>query len=307
MKTFTIILLILLTIKANSQIPNNEFENWRNVGNCIEPTSWYSFYSLIDSSGSYCPVTRSTDHYPTGIGSYSVRIANDTAIWNSGIIPNSFLGWGMLSSAKLNDKPLFPITGHPKALYGYYKFLPENGDTMNINVHLYKNGVEVTSGHFQSDIIISDWMPFQIIFTDTLYTSVDSARISFSPANEPKDGSLGPLGNSVLYIDNVSFDTLITSVANFTNEIPRKFNLNQNYPNPFNSSSVIKYSIPNSSEVTLKIFNTLGEEIETLVNDEKPVGTYEVNWNAFNLPSGVYFYRLQAGTFVQTRKMILLK
>ena len=57
----------------------------------------------------------------------------------------------------------------------------------------------------------------------------------------------------------------------------------------------------------LKIFNTLGEEVETLVNEEKPVGTYEVNWNAANLPSGVYFYRIQAGDFVQTRKMILLK
>ena len=89
--------------------------------------------------------------------------------------------------------------------------------------------------------------------------------------------------------------------------IPTEYLLSQNYPNPFNSSSIIKYSIPKSSQVTLKIFNTLGEELETLVNEEKPVGTYEVNWNAANLPSGVYFYRLQAGEFVQTRKMILLK
>jgi hypothetical protein len=59
--------------------------------------------------------------------------------------------------------------------------------------------------------------------------------------------------------------------------------------------------------VTLKIFNTLGEEIEILVNEEKPVGTYEVHWNAANLPSGVYFYQLKAGDFIQTKKMILLK
>jgi hypothetical protein len=85
------------------------------------------------------------------------------------------------------------------------------------------------------------------------------------------------------------------------------FGLSQNYPNPFNSSSVIKYSIPTSSHVTLKIFNALGEEIKTLVNEEKHVGSYEINWNAVNLPSGVYFYRLQAGSFVKTKKMILLK
>ena len=89
--------------------------------------------------------------------------------------------------------------------------------------------------------------------------------------------------------------------------LPTEYSLSQNFPNPFNPSTKIKYSIPISSQVSLKIFNTLGEEIETLVNEEKPVGTYEVNWNAANLPSGVYFYRLQAGSFVQTRKMILLK
>jgi len=86
-----------------------------------------------------------------------------------------------------------------------------------------------------------------------------------------------------------------------------EFTLDQNFPNPFNPNTLIKYSIPKSSQVSLKIFNTLGQEMETLVNEEKQVGTYEVNWNASNLQSGVYFYRLQAGSFVQTRKMILLK
>ena len=86
-----------------------------------------------------------------------------------------------------------------------------------------------------------------------------------------------------------------------------EFQLYQNYPNPFNSTSIISYSIPKSSQVSIKIFNTLGEEIETLVNEEKAVGTYELTWNAANIPSEVYFYRLQAGDFVQTRKMILLK
>ena len=83
--------------------------------------------------------------------------------------------------------------------------------------------------------------------------------------------------------------------------------LSQNWPNPFNNCCAIKYSIPKSSQVSLKIFNTLGEELETLVNGEKPIGTYEVNWNAENIPSGVYFYQIKAGDFTQTRKMILLR
>jgi exopolysaccharide biosynthesis protein len=98
---------------------------------------------------------------------------------------------------------------------------------------------------------------------------------------------------------------------------PENFTLFQNYPNPFNGSSVIKYSLPKSSYVMLKVFNTLGEEIETLVNEEKTAGVYSVKitMNNLQLSSGIYFYQLtitdnEAGSgqgFVQTRKMILLK
>jgi len=90
-------------------------------------------------------------------------------------------------------------------------------------------------------------------------------------------------------------------------EIPNKFLLEQNYPNPFNPITKIKYSVPRSSQVQIKIFDVLGNEIETLASEEKSVGTYEINWNAINLPSGVYFYQLKAGEFVITKKMILLK
>ncbi|MDP2364473.1 MAG: T9SS type A sorting domain-containing protein, partial [Ignavibacteria bacterium] len=107
--------------------------------------------------------------------------------------------------------------------------------------------------------------------------------------------------------DSIRFTPSPVGVEEELNAVPSEFALSQNYPNPFNSLSVIKYSIPKSSQVTLKIFNTLGEEIETLINEEKPIGTYEVSWNVANLPSGVYFYRIQAGSFIQTRKMILLK
>ncbi|MGB5530727.1 MAG: T9SS type A sorting domain-containing protein, partial [Ignavibacteriaceae bacterium] len=90
-------------------------------------------------------------------------------------------------------------------------------------------------------------------------------------------------------------------------EIPTKFLLSNNYPNPFNPSTKIKYSIPQSSNVIIKVFDILGNEIETLANEEKQTGTYDLTWYSKNLPSGVYFYQLRAGEFVQTRKMLLLK
>jgi hypothetical protein len=89
--------------------------------------------------------------------------------------------------------------------------------------------------------------------------------------------------------------------------IPAVFKLYENYPNPFNPSTKIKYSIPQSSNVVIKVYDVLGNEIGTLVNEEKPAGTYEVTWNAASLPSGVYFYQLKAGNFIETKKMILMK
>ncbi len=96
-------------------------------------------------------------------------------------------------------------------------------------------------------------------------------------------------------------------------EFPTKFELYQNYPNPFNPTTTIKYAIPSLGGVetqnlaSLRIYNILGEEIETLVNKRQAPGNYSVQFNASNLPSGVYFYKLQCGNFVSTKKMIFLK
>ena len=89
--------------------------------------------------------------------------------------------------------------------------------------------------------------------------------------------------------------------------LPKQFALEQNYPNPFNPVTKIKYSIPQSSNVVIKVFDILGNEIEFLVNEEKPTGTYEITWYADKLPSGIYFYQLKAGEYVNTKKMLLLK
>jgi hypothetical protein len=96
---------------------------------------------------------------------------------------------------------------------------------------------------------------------------------------------------------------------NFTQ--PDQFSLQQNYPNPFNRSTTIKYSIPTSEFVSLKVFDVLGNEVATLVNEEKPAGVYEVEFRSsvgnVQLASGIYFYRLTSGSFVETKKMQLLK
>jgi len=114
-------------------------------------------------------------------------------------------------------------------------------------------------------------------------------------------------GDIILQQSNVSAVEL-TSGGN----IPNGINLEQNYPNPFNPTTTVKYSIPVLSFVTLKVFDVLGNEIVTLVSEEKSAGSYEVEFSAkggsaSSLLSGVYFYQLKAGSFLQTKKMILLK
>jgi len=92
-----------------------------------------------------------------------------------------------------------------------------------------------------------------------------------------------------------------------TVEIPTSHLLSQNFPNPFNPTTTIKFSIPEASVVTLKIYNILGEEVKTLVDEFKEIGNHSVQFNANNLASGMYLYRIQAGSFVETKKMILIK
>ena len=98
----------------------------------------------------------------------------------------------------------------------------------------------------------------------------------------------------------------VTSVG-VGDELPNNFTLLQNYPNPFNPSTSIQYAISSRQFVTIKIYGLLGNEIATLVNEEKPAGSYEVEFSGTTLPSGIYFYQLKVGSFIQTRKMILMK
>lgn len=121
------------------------------------------------------------------------------------------------------------------------------------------------------------------------------------------EGNLRPVGSNP---DIGAFENVLQNpvgVEEYLSIYPTEYALYQNYPNPFNPNTTIKYLIPKLSFVTIKIYDVLGSEVVTLVNEEKVAGSYEVEWNAEKLSSGVYFYRLQAGDFIQARKMLLLK
>lgn len=110
---------------------------------------------------------------------------------------------------------------------------------------------------------------------------------------------LGCMIDSIEYGEPVSVD--------MGTSIPNEFTLYHNYPNPFNPSTKIQFSLPQTSFVTLEVFNLLGKSVDVLVSEELNAGTYNYNWDATSQTSGIYFYKLQAGNVVETKKMVLMK
>lgn len=113
--------------------------------------------------------------------------------------------------------------------------------------------------------------------------------------------------NGVTYETN--FDVGLTGIQNITSDIPERYSLSQNYPNPFNPETKIKFDVPSgvNSNVKLSIFNVAGQEVEVLVNETLAPGTYQYTFSGSNLASGMYFYKLQTGDFVETKRMVLVK
>ena len=194
-------------------------------------------------------------------------------------------------------------------------FMEGSGDYYFIRPFVSNEGTELTITNAQIRLLCND--PWAIP-SDAV---MDLSEI-------PPGGSVGASGWFTLhYIDslfpgyfNLKFEILSdgwTYWKDSTNIIDgitgnntrglRAFGLEQNYPNPFNPETKIKYSIKEPSKVTLKVYDILGREIAILINDNKPSGTYELNWNAANLPSGCYFYKLTAGNYTAVKKMIYLK
>jgi photosystem II stability/assembly factor-like uncharacterized protein len=142
---------------------------------------------------------------------------------------------------------------------------------------------------------IRETLPLQATLGQVQHMQFLSANLGFAAL-----GGTGLTGGLIKY-------TGPSGINNNTGEIPATFSLNQNYPNPFNPSTMISFALPKSGMVTLKIYNSLGKEVETLVNENMAAGNHEITFNASGLTSGIYFYRINANGFTDTKKMMLVK
>ena len=176
-----------------------------------------------------------------------------------------------------------------------------------------------------TDPVFNDFYQFEVSNgTAPILVALDGRNTFSTPADTISKGTtVLKVGNrissitGILFYNNNRYKVIPRTNADFgtvtgvsvtrTEAIPGKYALDQNYPNPFNPSTKIQYALPLSGNVSLKIYNVLGQEVMTLVNEVQPVGVYTVNFDASRLSSGVYFYQISAGNFTQVKKMMLLK
>jgi len=135
--------------------------------------------------------------------------------------------------------------------------------------------------------------------------TIKASKIGYKTSDYSEKIQIDLINNPV--VDGVNISISLTGVEKYENIIPEFFALHQNYPNPFNPTTEIKYAVREVGLVTLKVYDVLGREVTALVNEEKPSGTYTINFDASNLSSGVYFYSMIAGSYHLTKKMILAK
>jgi len=149
--------------------------------------------------------------------------------------------------------------------------------------------------------------PFSFV-SDSVISAVAGEEVKLYVGSSPTSGVSGVRwGTGVDSYIEIPGRAAVSVDDKTKNPVATEFTLSQNYPNPFNPTTSIKYQIPTVAHVTLKVFDVLGREVASLVNEKKDPGYYRVQFDAAALPSGMYFYRLQAGSFGETKKMLVLR
>ncbi|MCW9066590.1 MAG: T9SS type A sorting domain-containing protein, partial [Ignavibacteriaceae bacterium] len=195
---------------------------------------------------------------------------------------------------------------HQDSSIGLYSY--DNGDNW-FNLNVSGLGSRVNSIDYFSDDFIIAGTDTNGVFVSTDFGNNWTGANSGLSDNNIKGVIIHPDGLLLCGTENGGIfiaDLIPTNVDNINNSLVN-FSLQQNYPNPFNPGTIITWQLAVSSDVTIKVYDVLGNEVATLVNEEKPAGKYEVKFNGSGLSSGLYFYQLKAGSFIQTKKMLLLK
>ncbi len=318
-------------------VSTNFGETWNNISSGLQLGSWESVVDLtIDTKNSqhlFCTTsgTDKRDLYEStdgGVTWISKNInANVTKLKYVSDTDTLFMAYESVLLMSTDNGGSWEIISTFENFIGDF-VLPENNSTdifiavkdsiyettdLGENWETRSNGI---GGNQVRQLLVSKINPNKLFYLgdyNKIYYTNDSGenwQVFYSTDNMTIKTIALSSDEEYLYVasnDGLYLFNLFVSVDEEINENPSLFSLSQNYPNPFNPTTTINYSIKESGFVQLKVYDVLGKEIATLVNEEKRQGGYSVKFNGNNLPSGVYFYTLRVSNFVQSRKMILLK
>ncbi len=198
----------------------------------------------------------------------------------------------------------------------YVSFAPESVSFDSVNIGESKELTYTITNYLRNEFICDSIIVTDnafVLSTGTINLQVGETfedTIIFTPTEEKNyEGKIifysnSPFSPDTIYVNGVG---RMPVDVNDENNLPKEYSLSQNYPNPFNPTTKIKYTIPKTNFVKIKIYDVLGNEITTLVNEEKSAGNYEIEFSGKGLSSGIYFYKIEAGEFISFKKMILLK
>ena len=281
---FVIVIILLLSPLSFllAQVPNAGFENWTGT----EPNGW-----LTNNVVGAWPIQQSSTSH-RGSSSVKAEIVWYFSMW-----------WPAWLSSGTNGVG-FPISQRHAILTGYYQFQQNAGAALVIEVFMQKDGVGIGVGFFENTVQTSSWTQFN---ADIIYVSGEIPDTAYIYIEVDDTSGIATQSGSYALIDDLAFVGISGIWKKDNPNLVQEFRLKQNYPNPFNPTTNIEFSIPRSSDVKLVVYNQLGQTVATLVNEHLSAGSYKVGWNAEELPSGVYFYRITAGDFSKTRKLLLTK
>jgi len=274
-----IVVLLLLPAQALSQIANAGFETWA-LGT---PTGWAA--NNIPTVA--VPITQSTTAH-SGSSALSGTVV-------------SFLTLGAYSPSLTG---IFPISQRYATFSVWYRFAPVGGDSILGTATFVKSKAGIGIATFTVGGTVGTYTQINkniLYFGAGIPDTVIISTLIVGPRSANDSVHLG----STMLLDDFSLSG--TNGVERETSVPTSFALHQNYPNPFNPATVIKYDLPVASHVSLRVFNALGQEVATLVNADENPGVHDVRFEASGLPSGAYFYRLSAGTYTETRRLLVLK
>ena len=271
---------LLMVGSSIAQIPNAGFETWANG----DPVGWAT------GNGLYTFVTQSSSAHGGTSGAQGGVVSFGAFNLSCTLISTDASGDG------------FAISQSYGSLRGFYTFSPVGGDMFFVNFQASKGTSGVGSGTYLDGTAQSVFREFIAPITYPGSEVPDNGVISFSIAGA---GGFPHVG-STFVVDDLSFDPA-TGTNDLPNGPPKAFRLEQNYPNPFNPTTNIIYDVPEQSHVTMRVLDLLGREVAVVIDEMQPAGRYKAVFDASALTSGVYFYHLTAGSYVQARQMIFMK